>query len=66
MSEYAIHTKGSVHTVHGNFGLMEALAASLPDAYLGEGCLILDDPAIEEGDWHFIISCLKIGTPVSY
>ena len=67
MSEqYAIHTKGSVHTIHGNFRLMEQLAVSLPDAYLGEGCLILDDSAIESGDWHFIISCLKIGTPVSH
>lgn len=66
MSEYAIHTSGSVHTIHGNFRLMEALSAALPESYLGEGCLILDDPAIEEGDWHFIISCLKIGTPVSY
>jgi hypothetical protein len=66
MNEYAIHTKGSVHTIHGNFGLMSQLAESLPDAYLGEGCLILDDESVDSGDWHFIISCVKIGTPVSY
>ena len=66
MSEYSIHTKGSVHTLHGNFGLMEKLAQVLPDAYLGEGCLILDDYSVETGDWHFLISCIKIGTPVSH
>jgi hypothetical protein len=63
--EYSIHIKGDTHTIHGNFKLMENLAASLPESYLGEGCLIIEDPLIDSGDWHFIISCVKIGTPVS-